>query len=419
MLSFIITIIKLLVILGVVATIHEFGHFLASKLCKIGVNEFSIGFGPKLLQKEFKGTVYTLRCLPLGGYCAIEGEEGTSDREDAFSNKNVFQKIFVLVMGVVFNAILALTIFLIIAFSSKTATTTITDLEPDSILAQAGVQVGDTIISIDGEKVKTISEVLNKKVDENSSSDVVIEYKRDEKIYSTVVKDAVKDIGYIGITFAYNEDNTDVTNVIELVASGGAANEYGLKAGDKITHINGIETNDGATVKSLTAANANKETEYTIDRKGEIITKTIVPKSKKEFNLQITSVEVADTTLDLAIANTKLNVKTIVGSYVDLFKGKVKVNEMSGIVGIGEVVSTTSSLLEFFNLMAIISLAVGVANILPFPPLDGGKIVIVICEAITRKKLPEKAEAIISYIGFGLLILLTLVVTYNDIIRII
>lgn len=419
MLSFIITIIKLLVILGVVATIHEFGHFLASKLCKIGVNEFSIGFGPKILQKKFKGTVYTLRCLPLGGYCAIEGEEGSSDREDAFSNKNVFQKIFVLVMGVVFNAILALIIFLIIAFSSKTATTKITELEPNSILAEAGVQVGDTIKSIDGEKVKTISEVLNKKVDENSSSDVVIEYERNGQIYSTVVKNAIKDIGYIGITFAYNEDKTDVTNIIELVAAGGAANEYGLKAGDKITHINGIEANDAAAVKSLTAENANKETEYTIERKGETITKTIVPKSKKEFNLQISSVEVADTTLDLAIANTKLNIKTIVGSYVDLFRGKVKVNDMSGIVGIGEVVSTTSSLLEFFNLMAIISLAVGVANILPFPPLDGGKAVIVIGEAITRKKLPEKAEAIISYIGFGLLILLTLIVTYNDIVRII
>lgn len=419
MIAFIITIIKLVVILGIVATIHEFGHFLASKICKIGVNEFSIGFGPKILQKEFKGTVYTLRCLPLGGYCAIEGEEGTSDREDSFSNKNVFQKIFVLVMGVVFNAILALIIFLAVSFSGKTATTTITKLDENSILAKSGVQVGDKIISIDGKKVKTVAEILNKKVDEDSSSDVVIEYERNGEIHNTIVKDAVKDVGHIGITFAYNEDKTDVTNVIELVAAGGAANEYGLKAGDKITHINGIETNNSVEVKSITSMNAGKETEYTIERKGEIIKKTVIPKSKKEFNLQIDSVEVVNTTLELAFANTKLNVSTIVGSYVDLFRGKVKVNDMSGIVGIGEVVSTTSSLIEFFNLMAIISLAVGVANILPFPPLDGGKVVIVIGEAITRKKMPEKAEAIISYIGFGLLILLTLIVTYNDIVRII
>lgn len=419
MISFIITIIKLLVILGIVATIHEFGHFLASKLCKIGVNEFSIGFGPKIFQKEFRGTMYSLRCLPLGGYCAIEGEEGTSDRDDAFSNKNVFQKIFVLVMGVVFNAILAFIIFVAVAFSTKTATTKITELEPNSILADAGIQVGDTIKSIDGKEVKIAAEILNRKIDENTPKDATIEYERDGKIYTTTVKDAIKDIGYIGITFQYSEDKTEVTNVIELVAAGGAANEYGLKAGDKITHINGIPTNTSTEVKKLTAQNANKETEFIIERKGETITKTIIPKSKREFNLEINSVEVSNTTLDLAFASTKLNVSTIVGSYVDLFRGKVKVNDMSGIVGIGEVVSTTSSLVEFFNLMAIISLAVGVANILPFPPLDGGKVVIVIGEAITRKKLPERAEAIISYIGFGLLILLTLIVTYNDIVRII
>ncbi|MNP48785.1 Regulator of sigma-W protease RasP [compost metagenome] len=91
---------------------------------------------------------------------------------------------------------------------------------------------------------------------------------------------------------------------------------------------------------------------------------------------------------------------------------------MSGIVGIGEVVSKTEGLINYLNLIGILSLAIGVANVMPFPPLDGGKIVIVLCEAIVRKKLPLKAEAIISYIGFALLILLTLVVTYNDILRV-
>ena len=113
------------------------------------------------------------------------------------------------------------------------------------------------------------------------------------------------------------------------------------------------------------------------------------------------------------------DVSKIIGPYVDLFKGKVGINDMSGIVGIGEVVSKTSGIISFLNLMAIISLAVGVANIMPFPPLDGGKVVIVLFETITRKKISEKVEAIISYIGFGLLILLTIFVTYKDIIRII
>ena len=96
---FIIAIIKLIIILGVVTTIHEFGHFLFSKLFKIGVNEFAIGFGPVIFQKKYKDTMYSLRAIPLGGFCAIEGEDGESDKEDSFAKKNVFQKIIVLVAG--------------------------------------------------------------------------------------------------------------------------------------------------------------------------------------------------------------------------------------------------------------------------------------------------------------------------------
>ena len=92
---------------------------------------------------------------------------------------------------------------------------------------------------------------------------------------------------------------------------------------------------------------------------------------------------------------------------------------MSGIVGVGEVVAKTNGIIEFLKLMAILSMAIGIANILPFPPLDGGKIVIVLCEKILKRKLPEKAELIISYIGLGILVLLAIFVTYNDITRII
>ena len=99
--------------------------------------------------------------------------------------------------------------------------------------------------------------------------------------------------------------------------------------------------------------------------------------------------------------------------------GKVKVNQLSGIVGIGEMVSRTEGIAEFLSMMAMISLAVGIANILPFPPLDGGKVVLVLIEWITKKKVPEKVELILSYIGLGLLLALTVFVTINDIIRVV
>lgn len=415
MLSFLITIVKLLLILCIVATVHEFGHFLMAKLCKTRVNEFSIGFGPKILQKQFGDTMYSLRCLPLGGYCAIEGEDGESDADDSFAKKTPVQKILILVMGVTFNAILAIIIFVGIAFSSNTYTTKVLEVEEGSILSEAGIKSGDIITSVNGKKVKILADILSMSAPE--TNDVSVKYERDGVVYDTVVKDAVYEIGYIGVSFRV--DGESATNEIEMVSSGSAAADSKLKAGDKITKINGVEVNSAAEIIEIVRENPDTELNFEIERGGVISEEKVTPNSKKVFDLGIKNAEYAKTTLPLAISSASSNVRTIIGSYVDLFKGKVKVKEMSGIVGIGEVVSNTSGFIEFLNLLGIISLAIGVANIMPFPPLDGGKVVIVLGETITRKKLPAKAEAIISYVGFGLLIALTLVVTYNDIIRII
>jgi len=416
-LYFIIAILKLIVILGVVTTIHEFGHFLFSKIFKIGVEEFAVGFGPVVFQKKYKDTMYSLRAIPLGGFCAIEGEDGISDSETSFAKKNVFQKVVVLVMGAIFNAILATVIFVSIAYVTPTYSTTVTGFAENSVLEKSGVSVGDKIISIDSKKVNLQSELISQNYNLDKSY-VTVEYLHNGELKQTIVDDAIKEIGYIGVSFKIADDNQSVTNIIDMVASGGSSVEAGLKAGDKIVSVNGIQTNNSSDVINIIRENPNEEIEMKIERNGETIDKTVKTDSKKMFSLDIASTEKVKTTITLAFASAFDNAKTIIGSYVDLFKGKVGIKDMSGIVGIGEVVYKTEGLLEFFNLMAIISLAVGVANLLPFPPLDGGKVVIVVCEAIIRKKLPPNAEAIISYIGFGLLILLTIVVTYNDLIRI-
>lgn len=418
MISFIITIVKLLIILCLVATIHEFGHFIIAKLFKTGVEEFSIGFGPLIVQRKWRGTMYSLRWIPLGGYCAIEGEEGTSESSTSFSNKNVFQKLGILIAGATFNAILAVIVFVSIAMSFDTYTTNITGLQENSILEQAGVSVGDTIYAIDGKKVRLQEDLVNQKLAEEKN-DVTVSYIHNGERRTTIVKNAVTDIGYIGVAFKINEEQTEVTNEINMVSSGSAAVEAGLKAGDKIVSVNGEQTKNSTDIITKIRKLPNQNVTLKVERDQKLLDITIVPISKRYFDLQIASTAKEKTTLALACVSAVNNVKEIVGSYVDLFKGKVGIKDMSGIVGIGEVVSKTNSLLEFLNLLGIISLAVGVANIMPFPPLDGGKMVIVICEAVVRKKLSQKAEAIISYIGFAFLIGLTVIVTFNDIIRII
>ena len=412
MIGFIITIIKLLCILGVVATIHELGHFLAAKFFKIGVEEFAIGFGPKIFQKEYKGTKYSLRWLPLGGFCAIEGEERFSNSETSYTNKSAWKKVIVLSMGVIFNVILSVLIFLIVALNSYTSTTKIEEFSNISVLSESGVNVGDKIKTINGNKIIFASDLNS--LENIKGSDLDIKYvnsNNEEK--SVTLKNVVKDIGYIGATFVVKDENK-----IDLIASGGAANKAGLKAGDVIISINDVVLNNPSDIVEYIRSKPNETLNFKIKRGNEEIQKEVKTEVKKSYDLGIKKTEVVKTNIPMSFSVAYKNVETIVGSYIDLFKGKVALNDMSGIVGIGEIVSKTNGFLEFFNLMAIICLAVGVANIMPFPPLDGGKIVIVICESIVRRKISEKVELIISYIGFALLIVITLLVTYNDIVRI-
>lgn len=414
MLGFLIMLVKLLLAICIVATVHEFGHYIIAKLFKTQVNEFSIGFGPKIVQKKFKETMYSLRWLPLGGYVAIEGEDSESDSPNSFKNKNVFVKILILLAGATFNAILATIIFLSITSSYPTYTNKITKLSEDSVLQDIGIKEGDRIISINSKKVNVATD-FSKAVYTNIDT-TTIEYEREGNKYTVTTNEAVKGIGYIGVMF--KQEGEEVTNIIDMVDVGRPAMNSDIKSGDKIIEVNGIETSNSSDVIEIIKENANKEVKIKILRNGEELIKTLTPDTKKIFNLGILGLEEVRTNIKYAWYSSYNNIESIVGSYIDLFRGKVKVSDMSGIVGIGEVVSKTSGFEEYINLVGILSLAIGVANIMPFPPLDGGKIVIVIGEAITRKKMSMKTEAIISYIGFALLLLLTVIVTYNDILRI-
>ena len=428
MVSLLITIVKLLVIILCVATIHEFGHFLASKCLKTGVDEFSIGFGPKIVQKKFKGTMYSLRWLPLGGYCAIEGEGGEESEEDkekdskeipstSYQARKWWEKIIILSMGVIFNFILATVVFLCVYMPGNVATTTIGELDEDSVLIETGLQNGDKIISINGKDVVLYSQIANYSL-KSGVTDVTIEYEREGQVYTAEVKNAQTKEGKIGITFVQNEEGIN-TNEIELVGAGTPATKVGIKSGDIILSIDDVSTPDAKTIVEEIKNKAEQEIKVVVQRGEEIKEFTLTPEAKEVFDLGIRSVDTTKSNIKYSFIETKENIKNIVGSYANLFTGKVSVSNMSGIVGIGEVVSKSSGILNFFYLMAMISMAVGVANILPFPPLDGGKIVIVLIEAITRKKVSEKVELIISYIGLGLLLALTLFVTVKDIIRII
>ena len=253
MLSFLITAIKFIILIGFLVVIHEGGHFLVAKLCKVKVNEFSVGFGPKLLGKRKGETLYSLRAVPLGGYVMLEGEEKESSDPRAFNNISVWKRILIVAAGGVINIVLGLAIYFVIV---------------------------------------------------------------------------------TGIGVVPNDIDDTILNRIFYAA------------------------------------------QNTLDFAG-------------------------------SIAN---NVK-------DLFTQGIKKEQLMGPIGISTVLSQTSGIVDFLYIMALISLSLGVTNLLPFPPLDGGKIVIYLIEAIRRKRMSIELEANIQAAGFMLMILLSIYVAYNDILR--
>lgn len=140
----------------VLIIIHEFGHFITAKLCSVRVNEFAVGFGPKLFKKKYGETTYAVNLIPLGGYCAMEGEDEESEDSRAFCNKGPFKRLLIVAAGAIFNLILGLILVAIVLIPDKNfASTTVAQFEENSLSSQTGLMVGDTILKVDGRRIYT------------------------------------------------------------------------------------------------------------------------------------------------------------------------------------------------------------------------------------------------------------------------
>ena len=334
MLTFIISAIKIIFLLGFLILIHEAGHFLVAKWCGVKVNEFAIGFGPTIWKKQGKETKYALRLIPLGGFVSMEGEEERSEDSRSFSKASIPKRIAICMAGATVNIIFGVIVFFILMTTTGPYTSNVVDSVIEGYPAQTvGLQANDIIIEADGEKVDSRYE-LNKILDYTKNEEINIKIKRDDEVldYKITPKE-IENFYYLGVNLRPAED----------------------------TFINRL-------------INGGMQT--------------------KDFMFSI-------------IDNLK-----------QLFTGNVGVDQMMGPVGISETVAKTSGIKEFVYMLALISLSLGVTNLLPIPALDGGKILILLIEAVRRKPMKEQTEINIQLLGFSILILLSLYVTYNDIVRI-
>ncbi len=419
MLGALLTILKIIFILGFLIFIHEGGHFIVAKLCKIRVNEFAIGFGPVIFKKQGKETLFQLRLIPLGGFCNMEGEEERSEVEGSFSKASIPKRIAVVAAGGLVNIVFALLIyFTLMSCVGNNVSNVIDTVVPNYSAQTAGLQENDKILKIDGKKIKNKSD-LDEALERFNGNELSILIERDGKEQEIKLKPTEEKYNYTGI--AVNATKDKLTEIAALYPDS-PGEKQGLQVKDIIIAINDnpIENNAQKLVDYINLS-IGKEIKFTVERNGENIDITIMPEVMSNYLLGV-NLKMAENNFINNIYYAFFDTGEFAISIVDnlrlLFSGGVSIDQLMGPVGISDVVAQTNGLADFIYILALISISLGFTNLLPFPPLDGGKIVILLIEAIRRKPLKEKTEINIQLVGFIMLMALMVYVTYNDILRI-
>ena len=420
MISFLISTIKIIFLLGFLIFIHESGHFLVAKACKIKVKEFAIGFGPTIWKKQGKETKYALRLIPLGGFVNMLGEEERSEEEGSFSKSSIPKRIAVVVAGGAVNIVFGLLVYFILMSSSGNyISTTIETVVPDYAAEQVGLKSNDELLKIDGKRVRLKSDI-DEKVQNSNGESITLTIKRNNEIKDVQILPTVVETKAIGIYLGAEEN--DLSGEIKGIYQNSPAEKAGIIAGDKILSING-QNPEGDPYKIIELISNSKANEIVLEiqRNNQIIQFNIVPQIQRTYKIGVTF-KIAENTFANNIYYGFWDTIDFSVSLLDnlkmMFTGNVSADQLMGPVGISQVVSKTQGAIEFLYMLALISLSLGVTNLLPFPPLDGGKVVILLIEAIRRKPIKENIEIAIQMAGFFLLIGLSIYVTYNDVLRI-
>jgi regulator of sigma E protease len=340
--------------LSILVLVHEFGHFFAAKITGVKVEEFGLGLPPRIVAKKWKGTVWSLNWLPIGGFCKLSGEDGDGKGKDAFNNKNPWQKGLIVLGGVLMNLILAVvvfsTVYSILGTPVITDKVKIIEVAGNSPAEKAGLRVGDWVETIDGVKITT-AEQLTSEVAKYKGGNVKLritnyELKTDREVTVAVRENPPAGEGSMGVAIS----NTEMQKIKWYQFY------KGIGAGFQEAYYWGkiIASGVGQMVGGLISGH--------------------VPK------------------------------------------------DVSGPIGIYEATSSikkNQGMLAVIHFFGIISVNLAIVNILPFPALDGGRIIFVFYEMLTRKKANQRFEALVNNIGMAVLLSLIVVITAGDVLRLV
>lgn len=387
-----------LFIFCIIVTFHEFGHFLLAKLNGVGVEEFAIGFGPKLISKKYKDTIYSIRLIPLGGFCAMVGEKEFEDEDTKPSKpkKSLFKK------------------------------------------KQSQNEEENKIEKTEEEKEDTKKETISKKeIDMNKA----FSNKKLWQKFLIVLAGPVFNfilafiVAIIYITFFGSPHPADIGEIVE----GLPAAESEMQVGDRIIAANGRHISSFQDLHAYTSIYQNKTITFDAIRNGEKVRYTITPAYNKEYNKYIFGFRYTDEyitegrsvfdIIKMSYYECRYYARMVYDSFYLIAHKDASINDMSSIVGVVDMMDTgmeevketggTSSLIGFCLFFTVLlSMNLGIMNLLPIPALDGGRLFIYIIEGFTRKPIPPKIENALNTIGFILLFGLMIYLTINDVFKI-
>ena len=436
---------------------HEFGHFITAKKSGVQVNEFALGMGPKLFGFKKGETQYSLRLFPVGGYCAMEGEDQESDNPRAFTNAKVWKRMIIIVAGAFMNFVVGiLLMFIVLVQQPYFESTIISSFSPNAFTASSGLQTGDKIVGINGYSIwntKDLQCAIQTLQCSDVDPDSLAVYKEDcanlpVKTFIELVNNEEKYYGEKLTDEEYNELYRILNENAAAIQAAAAKEEAYDAAKKSIDALYAFK--DLAKTEEYTYPEIEKRDErirYTADveveRDGEKITLEGVQfyteykteEAAKEKNTKETvvrydfSVEPLEknfgTVIGQTFSQTASLAKTVWQSLIMLVQGRFSFTDLSGPVGITRAVSMVASeglKINFMSavnniifIMALITVNLGVVNLLPFPALDGGRFVMLLIEAIIRRPLPRKFEYIVNGVGLALLLLFIAVISVKDI----
>lgn len=429
-LSKLLNILVAIIIFSVIVVFHELGHFLLAKKNGIEVTEFSLGMGPRLLSTVKGNTRYSLKLFPIGGSCMMVGEDGEEDGPGSFGHASVWGRISVVAAGPIFNFILAFVFALVITSVMGYDPPKVLSVEENSPAEEAGLQVGDIITSFQGKPISIGRDIsLYESLYGMQQDQIKMTVKRDGKKIDLNFKAASEKKYMLG--FSYVPDGEpEITEVFV----DGAMMKAGVLAGDVITAVDGTKVSTGEELQTYLGEHPLGENAVTItvSRDGK----------EKEFTVQPTVRTQVSTGFVYNLYREKTNffgvlkysaveVRYWISSTIDslglLIKGTFHVNDLSGPVGIVDAIGssveeaksegTVVMWMQMFYWAILLSANLGVMNLLPLPALDGGRLVFLLIEAVTKKKVNPNIEGMIHFAGFVLLMALMVFVFMNDIKR--